>query len=218
MKLYSYFRSSAAYRVRIVLNLKHINYDTVPVHLVKDSGQQHSIAYLAINPQGLLPCLDVAAPGSKAQIITQSGAIIEYLEERFPQPSLLPTSLIERAYVRSLMHIIACDMHPVNNLRVLHYLEEHFDCNKAEKIRWYHHWLAKGFAAIETLLARKGSTHYCYNEQVTMADVYLIPQVYNALRFNFDMTPYPAIRHIYQHCMQLPTFSQAAPEQQPDAE
>ncbi|MDX2321522.1 MAG: maleylacetoacetate isomerase [Moritella sp.] len=218
MKLYSYFRSSAAYRVRIVLNLKHINYDTVPVHLVKDGGQQHSTEYLTINPQGLLPCLDVAAPDSKAQIIIQSGAIIEYLQERFPQPSLLPTSLIERAYVRSLMHIIACDMHPINNLRVLRYLEEHFDCDKAEKIRWYHHWLATGFAAIETLLAKKASTHYCYNEQVTLADVYLIPQVYNALRFKFDMTAYPAISHIYQHCILLPAFSQAAPEQQPDVD
>ncbi|WP_017222412.1 maleylacetoacetate isomerase [Moritella dasanensis] len=221
MKLYSYFRSSAAYRVRIVLNLKHINYDIVPVHLVRNGGEQNSAEYLDVNPQGLVPSLDITAPNinglePKPQIITQSAAIIEYLEEAFPQPPLLPINLIERAYIRTLTQIIACDMHPVNNLRVLHYLEERFDCNEAEKITWYHHWLAKGFAAFEMLLLKNESTHYCCNGQVTMADVYLIPQVYNALRFNLDMTPYPITNRIYQHCIQQSAFVEAAPEQQPD--
>lgn len=221
MKLYSYFRSSAAYRVRIVLNLKHINYDIVPVHLVRNGGEQNSAEYLDVNPQGLVPSLDITAPSingleQQPQIITQSAAIIEYLEEAFPQPALLPINLIERAYIRTLTQIIACDMHPVNNLRVLQYLEECFDCNEAEKITWYQHWLAKGFAAFEMLLRKNGSTHYYCNGQVSVADVYLIPQVYNALRFNLDMTPYPIINRIYQHCIQLPAFVEAAPEQQPD--
>jgi len=225
MKLYSYFRSSAAYRVRIVLNLKQISYTIVPIHLVRNGGEQHSVEYLTVNPQGLLPSLDITAPNfdvvdpeSKTQIITQSGAIIEYLEEAFPQPALLPINLTQRAYVRTLTQIIACDMHPVNNLRVLHYIEDIFDCDGTEKMIWYHHWLAKGFAAIEAQLARKGSTHYCYDDQLTIADAYLIPQVYNALRFKLDMTPYPTINRIYQHCIQLPAFFDAAPEQQPDAD
>lgn len=225
MKLYSYYRSSAAYRVRIVLNLKQINYTTEPVHLVRHGGEQNSAAYLRINPQGLVPSLNIAAlhldaveQESKPQIITQSGAIIEYLEEAFPHPALLPIDLIERAEVRALTQIIACDIHPINNLRVLHYIEDAFDCDEAEKIRWYRHWLAKGFTAIEALLTKKGSTHYCYSDHVTLADIYLIPQVYNALRFKLDMAPYPYINRIYQHCIQLPAFFDAAPEQQPDAE
>ncbi len=218
MKLYSYFRSSAAYRVRIVLNLKKISYITVPIHLVRHGGEQHSAEYLNINPQGLVPSLDIAEAEHKPQIITQSGAIIEYLEETFPQPALLPTSLIERAYVRTLMQIIACDMHPLNNLRVLQYIEDTFDCDGSEKMTWYHHWLAKGFAAIDQQLTEHGSSPYCFHEQITMADVYLVPQVYNALRFKLDMTPYPAINCIYQHCIQLPAFSAASPELQPDAD
>ena len=223
MKLYSYFRSTAAYRVRIVLNLKQISYTIVPVHLVRNGGEQHSVEYLHVNPQGLVPSLDITAPNfdvvapeSKPQIITQSGAIIEYLEEAFPQPALLPINLTQRAYVRTLTQIIACDMHPLNNLRVLHYIEESFDCDGPEKMTWYHHWLTSGFTAIEALLTSKGSTHYCYDDQLTVADAYLIPQVYNALRFKLDMTPYPAINRIYQHCIQLPAFSDAAPELQPD--
>ncbi len=224
MKLYSYFRSSAAYRVRIVLNLKQLDYTIVPIHLVRNGGAQYSPAYLAINPQGLVPSLDVTAQslGSedqqhRSEIITQSSAMIEYLEEAFPQPALLPINLTERAYVRTLTQIIACDMHPINNLRVLRYLEGHFDCDDTENLRWYHHWLTNGFSAIETLLINKGSNHYCYGEQITLADAYLIPQVYNALRFKFDMTSYPAVNRIYQHCIQLPAFFDAAPEQQPDA-
>ncbi|EDM68361.1 glutathione S-transferase family protein [Moritella sp. PE36] len=218
MKLYSYSRSTAAYRVRIVLNLKQISYTIVPVHLVRNGGEQHSVEYLNVNPQGLVPSLDIAAPGSEPQIITQSGAIIEYLEEAFPQPALLPINLTQRAYVRTLTQIIACDMHPLNNLRVLHYIEESFDCDGPEKMTWYHHWLTSGFAAIEAQLTSKGSTHYCYDDQLTIADAYLIPQVYNALRFKLDMTPYPAINRIYQHCIQLPAFSDAAPESQPDVD
>jgi len=218
MKLYSYYRSSAAYRVRIVLNLKQISYSIVPVHLVRNGGEQHSTEYLNVNPQGLVPSLDIAEPEREPKIIIQSGAIIEYLEESFPQPALLPINLIERAYVRTLMQIIACDMHPVNNLRVLDYIEGTFDCDDAKKMRWYHHWLTSGFTAFETLLEKKASTHYCYDEQLTMADAYLIPQVYNALRFNLDMTPYPIIKRIYQHCITLPAFIDAAPEQQPDVD
>ncbi len=225
MKLYSYYRSSAAYRVRIVLNLKQVRYSTESVHLIRNGGEQHAAEYLDINPQGLLPSLDIAAsnfnavdPEPKPQIITQSSAIIEYLEEAFPQPALLPINLTQRAYVRTLTQIIACDMHPLNNLRVLQYIEENFDCDGPEKMTWYHHWMEKGFTALETLLTKKGSTHYCYNDQITLADAYLIPQVYNALRFKLDMTPYPAINRIYQHCIQLPAFFDAAPEQQPDVD
>lgn len=222
MKLYSYYRSSAAYRVRIVLNLKQVSYSIVPVHLVRNGGEQHIAEYLDINPQGLVPSLDITtsnldAPESKPHIITQSSAIIEYLEEAFPQPALLPINLTDRAYVRTLTQIIACDIHPVNNLRVLQYLEGSFDCDVTEKMGWYHHWLASGFSALEALLETKASAHYCYHDQLTMADAYLIPQVYNAQRFKLDMTPYPAINRIYQYCMQLPAFNDAAPEQQVDA-
>lgn len=213
MKLYSYFRSSAAYRVRIALNLKQLPYETVPVHLLRNGGEQHMAEYLAINPQGLVPALVI-----DDLVVTQSTAIIEYLEERFSDPALLPESLVERAHVRSLVQTIACDIHPLNNLRVLQYLERTLKTPEKTKMDWYHHWLGKGFDAIETVLEDAESEQFCFHNQVTMADVYLIPQVYNALRFQFDMIPFPIINRIYHHCIGLSAFRDAAPEQQPDAE
>ncbi len=213
MKLYSYFRSSAAYRVRIALNLKQLPYETVPVHLLRNGGEQHMAEYLAINPQGLVPALVI-----DDLVITQSTAIIEYLEERFSDPALLPESLGERTRVRSLVQTIACDIHPLNNLRVLQYLEQTLETSEQTKMDWYHHWLKKGFDAIETVLEDAQSERFCFHNQVTMADVYLIPQVYNALRFQFDMIPFPTINRIYHHCIGLSPFRDAAPEQQPDAE
>ena len=218
MKLYSYFRSSAAYRVRIALNLKNVVYETIPIHLVRNGGEQHSQGYLNVNSQGLVPSLDVADTEGSQQVITQSPAIIEYLEERFPEPALLPENLLERASVRSLVQVIACDIHPLNNLRVLGYIEGVFGCSKKAKMEWYHHWLVKGFEAIETVLESNSSERYCCQNQVTMADVYLIPQVYNALRFNLDITPYPEIYRVYQQCSELTPFHDAAPEEQLDAE
>lgn len=213
MKLYSYYRSSAAYRVRIALNIKKVPYDCKPVHLVRNGGEQYSAEYSDVNPQCLVPTLDV-----DGQIITQSSAIIEYLEERYSSPPLLPESLIDRARVRALVQIIACDIHPLNNLRVLQYIEGPLGHNEQVKIDWYFHWLARGFEAIETLLEEGCGGGYCFHDQVSMAEVFLIPQVYNAIRFNFDLISFPKINTVYQHCIELQAFRDAAPERQPDAE
>lgn len=213
MKLYSYYRSSAAYRVRIALNIKQISYEIIPIHLVRNGGEQYANEYVDINPQALVPTLEV-----DGEFITQSSAIIEYLEERYASPSLLPESLIDRAQVRAMVQLIACDVHPLNNLRVLKYIEGTLGHNEKIKIDWYHHWLRRGFDAIETLLENSSCDEYCFHDQVTMAELFLVPQVYNAIRFNFDMIPYPRINRIFHHCIQLSAFSDAAPEQQPDAE
>ena len=213
MKLYSYYRSSAAYRVRIALNIKQVPYDIVPIHLTRNGGEQYSSSYMDINPQSLVPSLEV-----DGQVITQSTAIIEYLEERYAAPPLLPESLIDRARVRALVQAIACDVHPLNNLRVLKYIEGPLGHNEKVKLDWYHHWLARGFDAIEMLLEDNHSEKYCFHGQVTMAELFLVPQLYNAIRFSFDLIPYPKINSIYHHCIQLKAFSDAAPEQQPDAE
>ena len=211
--LYSYYRSSASYRVRIVLNLKKIDYTICTVHLVKNGGQQHQQDYLSLNPQGFVPVLEV-----DDKVISQSTAIVEYLEESYPNPPMLPSAAIDRAYVRSLVQIIACDIHPLNNLRVLEYLKKTSDFENARPI-WYCHWIREGFAALEqqlSLHANKGL--FCYRDTPGMADAFLIPQVYNALRFECDMNPYPLISAIYENCNQLKAFVNASPENQPDAE
>ncbi len=211
--LYSYFRSSAAYRVRIALNLKNIEYEIRPVHLLQNGGEQFNADYLALNPQGRVPVLVV-----EKKVVTQSSAIIEYLEEVCPTPPLLPDNALDRAYVRSLAQIIACDVHPLNNLQVLAYLKGFVKEDGFEQ-GWRIHWIQEGFTAIEKLLQQNDYWgRFCFCDTPSMADTFLIPQVYNALRFGCEMKSYPLINGIYKNCMQETAFSNAAPENQPDAE
>lgn len=208
LRLYSYFRSSAAYRVRIALNYKGIEYKQIPVNLLND--EQKSKEYLAINPLGLVPALKL----DDDTIITQSTAILEWLEEQYPEPGLYPYDAATRAKARSLCNIIACDIHPLNNLRVLKYLKEELLISEEQKSNWYQHWIAKGFRSVEKALS-PGS--YALGNSVSMVDIYLIPQVYNALRFKQDMNSYPNITRIYHACSVLDAFKMAAPESQMDA-
>ena len=211
MKLYSYFRSSAAYRVRIALNLKGLAYETQPIHLVKDGGHNRRPEYRAINPQMRVPTL-IAPAG---EILIQSLAIIEYLDETHPQPPLLPKDPLARAKVRALSELIACDIHPLNNLRVLQYLESTLALAQAPRDEWYRHWIATGFAALEDALGRDASRgRFCFGDQPGMADACLVPQVYNARRYSVDLTPYPRIVAIDAACRELPAFESAAPEKQ----
>ena len=214
LKLYTYFRSSAAYRVRIALNLKGLPYEAIPVHLLRDGGQQNHADYRARSPLGTVPTLAVGD-----ESYTQSLAIIEYLEETRPHPALLPATAEGRARVRGLAQTIACDIHPLNNLRVLQYLGKEFGITQEQKDNWYRHWTNVGLAAVEKLLAgnpRTGS--FCHGEAPTMADCCLIPQVFNARRFNCPLDGLPTIRRIVNACEQLPAFQNAAPARQPDAE
>ncbi|QYJ77782.1 maleylacetoacetate isomerase [Shewanella acanthi] len=215
MKLYGYWRSSAAYRVRIALNLKGLTAEQLSVHLVREGGEQHKAEYIALNPQELVPTLVVEGKQGTDNL-TQSLAIIEYLEELYPQSPLLPTSPLARAQVRALAQSIACEIHPLNNLRVLQYLTQTLEVDEAAKNAWYHHWVNTGFSALEKQLERV-SGRYCFGDSVTIADLCLIPQVYNAKRFNVDLTPYPTIVRIWEACNQLKAFSDAAPEVQADA-
>lgn len=211
MKLYSYYRSSAAYRVRIALALKGVQTEYLPVNLLK--GENRSQDYGELNPQKLVPVLE--ADGRR---ITQSLAILEYLEERFPEPAILPKGAAERAYVRSLALLIACEIHPVNNLRVLHYLTGALNQSDAVKQGWYAHWVIEGFSAFETALTREGlAGSFCYGDAPSMADICLVPQVYNARRFAVDLAPFPTLVRIADHAAAQPAFREAAPENQPDA-
>jgi len=215
MKLYSYFRSSASYRVRIALNLKGLAYDVVPVNLLKSGGEQHAAAYRQLNPDGLVPTLIDDAAGVP---LTQSLAIIEYLEETYPQPPLLPAEPADRAYVRSIALAIACDIHPLNNLRVLRYLIREMHVDDDAKTMWYRHWCEQGLAALETTLAADPRVAtFCYGETPTLADCCLIPQVANAQRFECDLSAMPTVMRIHQACMALESFAKAAPGVQPDA-
>ncbi|RBP53798.1 maleylacetoacetate isomerase [Arenicella xantha] len=214
MKLSSYFRSTAAYRVRIALNLKQVDYDIIPVHLVRNGGEQKSAAYRHKNPEGLVPALEV-----QGSVLSQSLAIIEYLEEVYPEPALLPSEPLLRAYVRGLAQAITSDIHPLNNLRVLQYLVKELDVTEQQKLAWYQHWVATGFSGLETRLATSPRTgDYCLGATPGIADLCLVPQVYNAQRFNCDMSDYPTISRINEACLALQAFQQAAPEQQVDAE
>lgn len=212
MKLYSYFRSSAAYRVRIALNLKGLAYETVPVHLLRNGGEHRQPAYTALNPQALVPAL-----ADDGHWLTQSLAVIEYLEETRGGPPLLPADPPGRARVRALAQLIACDTHPLNNLRVLRYLQDVLAADEAAKNAWYRHWVAESFNALEILLQSAGTGRFCHGDTPTLADCCLVPQVYNARRFGVDLTPYPAIVRIDAECAALPAFQAAAPEAQPDA-
>ncbi len=213
IKLYGYWRSTAAYRVRLALNIKQVSYSQVSVHLVKDGGEQHLPEYRDLNPQGLVPTLV-----DDDLVVGQSIAILEYLEEKYEQRALLPVNLHERALVRQLCQIIACDVHPLNNLRVLKYLSNNFDVVESAKTEWYHHWLELGFRAFEDLLKnQKKSGPYCFGGELTMADVCLIPQLYNANRFEFPLEKFPRLIEINENCLKLERFRDAIPENQPDA-
>ncbi|MEA2977731.1 MAG: hypothetical protein QOF19_3251 [Alphaproteobacteria bacterium] len=211
MKLYSYFRSSAAYRVRIALNLKAVSYEMIPIHLQKDGGQHRSAEYRAINPLGRVPTL-MLADGS---LLTQSLAIIEYLNEAYPQPPLLPADPVERARVRAISQIIACDIHPLNNLGTLQYLKRTLGQEQAAIDTWYHHWVLRGFEAIEAMI-KPGP--YTFGAQVSLADICLVPQVYNARRLKVPLDAFPKIVAVDAACLALPAFDKARPENQPDAE
>ncbi|MFI4918348.1 MAG: maleylacetoacetate isomerase [Legionellales bacterium] len=203
MILYDYFRSTACYRVRIALHLKKIAYEKIEVHLVNNGGEQHSSAYQQINPQKLVPSLDI-----NGFVLNQSLAIIEYLDELHPNPPLLPQEPQIKATLKSMALIIACDMHPLNNLRVLNQLKEQFKANETEVMLWYHHWLKAGFDAFEVKLAslNRSNAVFCYGNQASLADICLIPQVFNAHRFHFNMDNYPLINKINAHCLTLPEF------------
>lgn len=207
MELFTYFRSSAAYRVRIALNYKQIPYQAIPVNLLQ--GEHKGEAYREINPQGLVPALCL----EDRRLITQSPAILEWLEENFPEPALLPRDTYERGVVRSWSNIIACDIHPIDNLRVLNYLTGELGITDDQKQAWYQHWIRLGFDALEPQIQ---AGPYCFGAQLTLADVYLVPQVYNALRFKLNMADYPKILSVYENCNQLEAFIQASPENQPD--
>ncbi len=214
LRLYTYFRSSAAYRVRIALNLKGLAYEAVPVHLLRDGGQQNQPAYRALSPLGTVPALQTGDA-----TLTQSLAIIEYLEETHPQPPLLPASAADRARVRALAQTIACDIHPVNNLRVLQYLGREFGATQEQKDAWYRHWVGEGLRAVEQLLAGDSRTGaFCHGDAPTLADCCLVPQFFNARRFDCPLDDVPTIRRIVAVCEQLTAFQKAAPAAQPDAE
>ena len=213
MKLYTYFRSSAAYRVRIALALKGLTPQMIPVHLLRNGGEQSTPEYLALNQQGLVPALD-----DEGAVLTQSLAICEYLDEIQPEPPLLPATAIERARVRALALAIACEIHPLNNLRVLNYLTGTLSLSEAQKVVWYHHWIRLGFSALEAQLARESATgSFCHGNTPTLADVFLVPQVANARRFDLDLSAFPTLLRIDAHCRELPAFIAAAPQNQADA-
>lgn len=211
LKLLGYWRSSAAYRVRIALNLKGLPHENLPVHLVRNGGEQRQHAFLALNPQGLVPVL---VDGQHT--FTQSLAIIEYLEERHPTPPLLPASAIERAHVRALANLVACDIHPLNNLRVMQYLERELEASEPQRLAWMQHWMAEGFTAMEQRLAATAST-FCHGDSPGLADCCLIPQLYNARRFGMSLDAWPTLQRIEAACQNLAAFRDAAPEAQPDA-
>ncbi|MCM2522505.1 maleylacetoacetate isomerase [Stenotrophomonas maltophilia] len=211
--LYTYWRSSAAYRVRIGLELKGLAWEARPVHLVRDGGEQHLDAYRRLNPQQLVPTLL-----HEGHALTQSLAIVEYLDERFPQVPLLPADAAGRARVRALAQLVACDIHPINNLRVMQYLERSLQLPADARTQWTLHWIAEGFAAMEALLANSRDTGtFCHGDRPGLADLCLLPQLYNAHRFGLHLAPYPTLRRIEAACQALDAFDRARPENQPDA-
>lgn len=214
MKLYTFFRSSASYRVRIALNLKGVNYEQVPIHLRRGGGEQFSASYRGINPQALLPALDDGGP-----VLTQSLAIIEYLEERHPKPALLPADPAERALVRGMALIIACEIHPIQNLRVLVHLKNHLKQSDDDLNLWARHWIDLGLSALEqTVVSSPRPGKFCFGDAPTLADICLVPQLANARRFGCDLSGYPSLLRAEAACLALSAFGDAAPEKQPDAE
>jgi maleylpyruvate isomerase len=214
LQLYSYWRSSAAFRVRIALHYKGLPFETIPKHLLRDGGEQLKADYLAINPEGRVPAL---AHGG--HVISQSIAICEYLEETHPEPRLLPGHALDRAVVRSMALAVACDIHPLNNLAVLGYVRAQFGADDAAVQRWVAHWIQRGFAALEQRVGQVSNDgRHCYGSSVTLADVCLVPQMFNARRFQVDVSAYPKLVAISAHLEGLPAFAAARPEAQPDAE
>lgn len=214
MKLHGYYRSSASYRVRIALNLKQLHADTAYVHLSRNGGEQFTPAFSSLNPQQLLPVLE-----DGGAVLTQSLAIIEYLDETQAGQKLLPADALGRARVRQLAMVCACDIHPLNNLRVLNYLTGPLALSQVQKNAWYQHWTHLGLAALEAQLANSPHTgRFCHGDTPTLADCCLVPQVYNARRFQCDLALYPTILRIVAQCEALPAFSEAHPDAQPDAE
>lgn len=211
MKMYGFFRSGTSHRTRIVLNLKQIDYELLPISLMKNEHKQAS--FKAINPQGFVPVLAI-----NDQLLIQSPAIIEWLEESHPEHPLLPSDALGRAKVRALAAVVGCDIHPINNKRILDYLRQVLKLDDQQVEQWCQHWIDEGFSTLETLLAAdENRGDFCYGQQPTLADAYLIPQVDSSKRFHVDLSKYPNIQRIYDACMALPAFQTAAPMKQPDA-
>ena len=214
MKLYSFFRSSASYRVRIALHLKGVSYEQAPIHLRRGGGEQFTAAYKAVNPQALVPALE-----DNGKILTQSLAIIEYLEDKYPRPPLLPADPADKALVRGMALIIACEVHPIQNLRVLNYVKKEYNQTDDQVNRWAQHWINLGLTALEQLIAAQPKRgKFCFGDTPTLADICLVPQLGNARRYGSDLSQYPNILGVEKNCMTLPAFVNAAPEKQPDAE
>lgn len=214
MKLYTFFRSSASYRVRIALNLKGLAYEQTPIHLRRGGGEQFSAAYKRINPQALVPALE-----DNGRVFTQSLAIIEYLEEKYPNPPLLPAAAADRALVRSMAMVIACEVHPIQNLRVLTLVKQEYHQTDERVNQWAQHWIDLGLSALEQMiLAQPNRGKFCFGDTPTLADICLVPQLGNARRYGCDLAPYPTIVSIEKNCVTIPAFANAAPEKQPDAE
>ncbi|MEX0297489.1 MAG: maleylacetoacetate isomerase [Kordiimonas sp.] len=212
-KLYGYYRSSAAYRVRIALALKELEYEHVGINLLPGVSEQLSDTFVALNPQGRVPYF---VDGDMA--VAQSPAILEYLEESYPDRPLLPNDIIERARVRQLVNIIACDTHPLMNLAVTQFLKGSYDIEQEGIMKWYRHWMPEGLSAFEAVLTQSAGTgRFCHGDQPGMADLYLIPQLYNARRFNISLDKYPLIQGIDEACAEITAFKEAEPENQPDA-
>jgi maleylacetoacetate isomerase len=213
LRLHGYWRSSAAWRVRIALNLKGLAWESVAVHLVRDGGEQRRPAFLALNPQGLVPALEI-----DGRVLTQSLAIIEYLEETHPAPPLLPPDPAARARVRSLAQLVAGDVHPLNNLRVLQFLRDRMGVDDARRDEWYRHWVAEGLRALEARLAREPDTgQFCHGDAPGLADCCLVPQLYNARRYRCELESYPTVLRVEAACGELDAFRAAAADAQPDA-
>lgn len=211
MKLYNFFRSGTSHRTRIVMNLKGLDYDYVAINLTQEAHL--APAFKVLNPQGLVPVLE-----AEGQLLFQSPAIIEWLEERYPEPALLPKDPFERAHVRALAAMIGCDIHPINNRRILNYLRNELQQDETAVLKWCNEWITEGFDALEQLLSEDNNRQgFCFGDKPTIADAYLIPQIESAKRFEVDLTPYPLIREIEATCMQIPAFIDAAPFNQPDA-
>lgn len=213
IRFYGYYRSSAAYRCRIAFNLKGVSYDFQSVHLRKDGGQQKTAAYRALNPQALVPVLEAGDFR-----LTQSLAIIEWLDETHPGPKLVPQDADLRAQVRAFAQVIACDVHPLQNLRVLDDLKTGFGADQAAADAWCQRWITDGLAACEALLGRRGSSSFCFGETPTLADICLVPQVFSAQRFGVDLSGMPRLRSIHERCEALRAFADAHPKRQPDWE